>query len=124
MLLRRKILIIALLTAFILPQISCAPSGTTVIATAKGSTKIEQKSENIDQSTSKNDGSDIPITGGAVINKNTKVIHIDPECSSVKKMSEKNRLDIDGKEISKYIAEGYKLCSLCGKDYSAYKAKS
>ena len=81
MLLRRKILIIALLTAFILPQISCAPSGTTVIATAKGSTKIEQKSE-------------------------------------------KNRLDIDGKEISKYIAEGYKLCSLCGKDYSAYKAKS
>ena len=46
-----------------------------------------------------------------VLNKNTRVFH-EPGCSSVKKMSEKNRLDFCGTR-QEAIDMGYKPCGRC-----------
>lgn len=104
---------LALLLAALAILCSCSSGNTTVIATAKGSGIIEYKTTGDGSS-----GSDVPVTEGAVVNKNTKVIHVSLECSSVKKMSESNKLYIEPEEISSYIEEGYKICSVCGKDYN------
>lgn len=59
----------------------------------------------------------------AVINKNSKCFHADPECSRAKSISEENLLIVADKTASELAAEGYWACSSCSKQYSEIAPK-
>ena len=58
------------------------------------------------------------ITGQVILNTNSKLIHTDPECTSVKSMKESNKKTIDASEIHVYLENGYKYCSRCSSEYN------
>ncbi|MFA6948606.1 MAG: hypothetical protein WCQ72_06470 [Eubacteriales bacterium] len=52
-----------------------------------------------------------------IINKNSKTFHINPNCSHVKNMKEENKLIVETDDIASLIADGYKPCGSCAKEY-------
>lgn len=58
-----------------------------------------------------------------VANANSKCFHSDPECSSAKKIAEKNLLVVTDKTVSELAAEGYWACSSCSKQYAEIAPK-
>ncbi len=112
--------ITAFFLAVILALVSCASSNTHLIATAKGAGSVELKAQTTlkEQEHINTDNKTPQVSENAVVNKNSKVIHVNTDCSSIKNMSDKNKEYISPEDISKYLDDGYRLCSICSKNYS------
>jgi len=55
----------------------------------------------------------------AVINTSSGKFHLDPDCSGVRNMNAKNRLDRTFDSLDVMIAAGYTPCGICSKDDTA-----
>lgn len=56
-----------------------------------------------------------------VINKNSKVFHLDPDCTYASRMSEENRMEMKVVDIEYLTEHGYTACGKCS---AVYKQKN
>ena len=52
-----------------------------------------------------------------IINKNSKIFHISPDCVYAARISEKNRLEITVRDRVYLYERGYSACGVCSNEY-------
>lgn len=72
--------------------------------------------------TSATESTELPNVSGedrlsVVINKSSKVFHLDRDCIYASRMSEENRLEIEVMDIEYLTEHGYTACGKCSAEY-------
>ncbi len=89
-----------------------------VIDYATGGSRLANSTETTTKkstttTTNKSDASsNVANSSQYILNTSTKKIHL-PSCTSVKKMSEKNKKSIKGSELKSYLNDDYEYCKNC-----------
>lgn len=104
---KRLLPIVILLAAVILT--SCGNGEDIVIHTEPHPPR--QTEESIPPAVSDGDGLTV------LINKNSMVFHVMPDCIYASRMSEENRLEIEVESVEYLLEHGYTPCGRCSGEY-------